>query len=214
MCPLNAEAYPNSLALSTSEGITIGTIDEIQKLHIRTVPLGETPRRIAYQEETETFGVLTLRMDVMDSSGSVKQRNNQCASLGASSTSNSSVTSSLLKPAVQSPPEPGQEVETHNLLVISQNTFEVLHCHTFHPGEYALSICSTTLKDDPTVYYAVGTAIVNPEDSEPKQGRIVLFSYHDSKLTQVAEKEIKGACYRLCEFQGKLLAAIANTFAD
>ncbi|RXG55188.1 DNA damage-binding protein 1 [Armadillidium vulgare] len=211
MCPLNAEAYPNSLALSTSEGITIGTIDEIQKLHIRTVPLGETPRRIAYQEETETFGVLTLRMDVMDSSGSVKQRNNQCASLGASSTSNSSVTSSLLKPAVQSPPEPGQEVETHNLLVISQNTFEVLHCHTFHPGEYALSICSTTLKDDPTVYYAVGTAIVNPEDSEPKQGRIVLFSYHDAKLTQVAEKEIKGACYRLCEFQGKLLAAIANT---
>lgn len=42
-----------SLALATSEGITIGTIDEIQKLHIRTVPLGETPRRIAYQEETE-----------------------------------------------------------------------------------------------------------------------------------------------------------------
>lgn len=44
-----------SLALATSEGITIGTIDEIQKLHIRTVPLGETPRRIAYQEETEVI---------------------------------------------------------------------------------------------------------------------------------------------------------------
>ena len=43
----------SSLALATSESITIGTIDEIQKLHIRTVMLGETPRRIAYQEETE-----------------------------------------------------------------------------------------------------------------------------------------------------------------
>lgn len=36
--------------------MTIGTIDEIQKLHIRTVPLGETPRRIAYQEATQVGG--------------------------------------------------------------------------------------------------------------------------------------------------------------
>ncbi len=53
MCPLDAEAYPDSLALATDSTVTIGTIDEIQKLHIRTVPLGETPRRIAYQEETQ-----------------------------------------------------------------------------------------------------------------------------------------------------------------
>ncbi|KAF2354903.1 hypothetical protein FHG87_014345 [Trinorchestia longiramus] len=66
MCPLNSEAYPNSLALANSEGVTIGTIDEIQKLHIRTVPLGETPRCIAYQEETETFGVVTFRVDVCE----------------------------------------------------------------------------------------------------------------------------------------------------
>jgi DNA damage-binding protein 1 len=35
MCPLNAEAYPDSLALATDSTVTIGTIDEIQKLHIR-----------------------------------------------------------------------------------------------------------------------------------------------------------------------------------
>jgi hypothetical protein len=33
--------------------MTIGTIDEIQKLHIRTVPLHEQPRRIAHQQETK-----------------------------------------------------------------------------------------------------------------------------------------------------------------
>jgi len=33
-----------SLALANDSTLTIGTIDEIQKLHIRTVPLGETPR--------------------------------------------------------------------------------------------------------------------------------------------------------------------------
>ena len=45
----------SSLALATDSTVTIGTIDEIQKLHIRTVPLGETPRRIAYQEASQVY---------------------------------------------------------------------------------------------------------------------------------------------------------------
>merc|ERR1719216_662791 len=69
MCPLNAEAYPDSLALATDTTVTIGTIDEIQKLHIRSVPLGESPRRICYQEETSTFGVISCRMDIHDKNG-------------------------------------------------------------------------------------------------------------------------------------------------
>jgi len=32
----------------------------IQKLHIRTVPLGEQPRRIAHQTSTKTLGVVTI----------------------------------------------------------------------------------------------------------------------------------------------------------
>lgn len=35
---------PCSLALANNSTLTIGTIDEIQKLHIRTVPLYESPR--------------------------------------------------------------------------------------------------------------------------------------------------------------------------
>ncbi|KAF8774370.1 DNA damage-binding protein 1 like protein [Argiope bruennichi] len=69
MCPLNSVGYPDSLALSNDHALLIGTIDEIQKLHIRTVPLGESPRRIAYQEDTQTFGVITTRIDFHDSCG-------------------------------------------------------------------------------------------------------------------------------------------------
>jgi len=50
---LTEQNHVCSLALATDSTVTIGTIDEIQKLHIRTVPLGETPRRIAYQESSQ-----------------------------------------------------------------------------------------------------------------------------------------------------------------
>ena len=78
------------------------------------------------------------------------------------------------------------------------------------PNEYALSIVSARLSDDTNAYYIVGTALVIPEESEPKQGRIVLFQWADGKLTTVAEKEVKGACYSLVDFNSKILAAVNN----
>lgn len=87
----------------------------------------------------------------------------------------------------------------------------MLHAHQFMQSEYALSIISCKLGDDPAQYYVVGTATVIPDESEPKQGRIIIFQYVDGKLQQVGEKEIRGACYSLASFNGKLLAAINST---
>ncbi|VEN37337.1 unnamed protein product [Callosobruchus maculatus] len=217
MCSLNAEAYPDSLALATDTSVTIGTIDEIQKLHIRTVPLQESARRIAYQEQSQTFGVVTSRIDIQDSTGLNPAR--QSASTTAQSVTVSSSVGSLAVGKSGSgsvlggsaAPDYGQEVEIHNLLIIDQNTFEVLHAHQLMQQEYAMSLVSCTLGNDPNAYFIVGTANVNPEESEPKQGRILVFHWNDNKLTQVSEKEIKGACYSLCEFNGKLLASINST---
>ncbi|CAG4930678.1 unnamed protein product, partial [Parnassius apollo] len=202
MCSLNAQAYPDSLALATDSTVTIGTIDEIQKLHIRTVPLGETPRRIAYQEASQTFGVITMRVDKVEGGGVAAGR--ACASTAANSSSGA-------------PPQPPKhaptalDLEIHNLLVLDHHTFEVLHAHQLMTSEFAMSLVSCKLGDDPNHYYAVGTAILNPEESEPKQGRILLFHWSEGRLVQVAEKEIKGGCYTLVEFNGKLLASINST---
>lgn len=105
------------------------------------------------------------------------------------------------------------EHAVQHLQVTDQNggLFAVLHAHQFMQCEYALSLVSTKLGDDTNTYYIVGTALVNPEESEPKQGRILMFQYQDGKLHQVAEKEIKGACYSLVEFNGRLLASINST---
>uniref|UniRef100_T1J441 DNA damage-binding protein 1 n=1 Tax=Strigamia maritima TaxID=126957 RepID=T1J441_STRMM len=206
MCPLNSDGYPDSLALATDCTLTIGAIDEIQKLHIRTVPLGESPRRIAYQESSQTFGVLSMRFDIQDTNGLSPAR--QSASTQALNITTSSSVGSVMKPGTSglTVEQYGAELEVHNLLVIDQHTFEVLHAHQLMSNEYTLSLISTRLGDDPTTYFIAGTALVNPDESEPRQGRILLFSYSDGKLLQVAEKEIKGACYSLVEFNGKLLA--------
>lgn len=168
MCSLNSVAYPDSLALATKTSVILGTIDEIQKLHIRTVPLGESPRRIAYQESSQTFGVITSRTDIQDATGLIPSRS-------SASTQTQNVTTSsnisLLKPGAGISGinnEFGYEVEIHNLLVIDQNTFEVLHAHQFMQTEYALSLISAKLGDDPNTYFVVGTALVNAEESEAR----------------------------------------------
>lgn len=52
--------------MSDGETLCIGTVDDIQKLHIRSVPLGESPIRIAHQHETGTLAVLLNREEVCD----------------------------------------------------------------------------------------------------------------------------------------------------
>ncbi|CAB3248582.1 unnamed protein product [Arctia plantaginis] len=197
MCSLNAQAYPDSLALATDSTVTIGTIDEIQKLHIRTVPLGETPRRIAYQEATQTFCVITMRVDKLEwSMGGGSSAVSVRASASTAAASSSSATSAAA-PAPHAPKHAPNalDLEVHNLLILDHHTFEVLHALQLMTNEFAMSLVSCKLGDDPNYYYAVGTAFLNPEESEPKQGRILLFHWAEGKLVQIAEKDIKGACY-------------------
>merc|ERR1719186_1967742 len=194
MCPLNSEAYKDSLALATDTTVTIGTIDEIQKLHIRSVPLGESPRRIAYQEETSTFGVISCRIDIHSKNGLQPSRPS-ASTQALSSTTSSSLGSLVRSGQAAGQAECGQEQEVYSLLIIDQHTSEVFHSHQLMQQEYATSILSCKLGDDPTPYYVVGTGFIHPEESEPKTGRIIIFSWTDGKLTQVAEKEIKGAAY-------------------
>lgn len=61
MCPFNSAAFPDSLAIAKEGDLTIGTIDDIQKLHIRSIPLGEHARRICHQEQSRTFAICSLK---------------------------------------------------------------------------------------------------------------------------------------------------------
>ena len=65
---MNSTAFPDALALGTANGVVIGNIEDIQRLHIQTIPLKETPRRINFQESSRTFLLATAKPQ-MDSRG-------------------------------------------------------------------------------------------------------------------------------------------------
>ena len=136
---------------------------------------GESPRRIAYQEATQTFGVLTYRVELKSeeshpspfarATASAGQSSSVSVSAAAAGAAASTVSKSALAGQLQQhgPGDTGGgdggdlvEVEQHKLQVLDQNTFDVLSTHHFPPNEFCLSILSTRFKDDPNIYYVVG----------------------------------------------------------
>ena len=234
MCQLNAKEYPNSLALLSSGTLRIGTIDSIQKLHIRSVPLNETVRRISYQAETQTFGIITFRMDFVGSDGTLKpltpSASTQCPNQYTCKQQmllqnnqgelNSSGKNQAAGPSTSKSSQQQQQQEAgltdlqliNSFLILDQNTFEVMHSVQFQHGEYCVSVVSMSFESDPaSCYFVVGCCNVNEDDPEPKLGRIVVFKFIEGKLLHVTEKEIKGAPYCMNNYNGKLLVSVSNS---
>ena len=60
-----------------------------------------------------------------------------------------------------------------------------------------------------TEYFVLGTAIALPEEAEPQEGRILVFSVHGHTLELVCELTVQGAVYDLCTTQsGRLIAGV------
>jgi len=86
LTPLNHPAYPDALVIATKEGFRIGKMDQMSRLHIRSVgmPNGELPRRIARMNATDitgsrgssgVVGVISLRIS-FDLDGSERTEGN------------------------------------------------------------------------------------------------------------------------------------------
>jgi len=43
------------VVLVSHSGLVFGTLDDIQKLQVQKIPLGEAPYRLAYQESTHSI---------------------------------------------------------------------------------------------------------------------------------------------------------------
>lgn len=75
----NTSSFPDSLALVKPGSLSIGSMDDIQKLHVRTAPLHEQPRRITHQESSRSFLVTITQamMGIQDPKDSVRLLDDQ-----------------------------------------------------------------------------------------------------------------------------------------
>ncbi|KAJ1349644.1 hypothetical protein KIN20_005241 [Parelaphostrongylus tenuis] len=199
VCALNSSSYRNSLVMSDGETIVIGTVDEIQKLHIRTVSLGESIRRVVHQPETSTMAILVSRPADSD-----RYSVSKMATVKSSSKCSAGQRNSI--------PLDVTDGDIHSIVTLDDNTFEYLHCHELGPCEQALSVISAKLGEDPTTYYIVGTALVYSDETESKNGRLLVFESgkgsERTHLRLVHEKEIRGAPFSMDMLNGKLIVAI------
>jgi hypothetical protein len=51
MAPFHSEPFPDCLALASESGLRIGTVDDIQRLQITTIPLGRYTNICIYRYE-------------------------------------------------------------------------------------------------------------------------------------------------------------------
>ncbi len=56
MSPFHSELFPDCLAMVSESSLLIGTVEDIQKIHVQSIPLGEAPRRIAYNTAAGVYG--------------------------------------------------------------------------------------------------------------------------------------------------------------
>ncbi|THH03261.1 hypothetical protein EW145_g6399 [Phellinidium pouzarii] len=62
--PLHSAVFPSSIILSSPDGLVIGRVLELDKLHIRTINLGvDNPVKLAYHSNANLIGVGCLRQE-------------------------------------------------------------------------------------------------------------------------------------------------------
>jgi hypothetical protein len=201
MAPFNSESFPDCLALATPTTLTIGTVDEIQKLHVKTVPLGEQPRRIAHLKSARALVVATEGMRPTGGDGAA------AAAAGAAMTD---------APAAAAASAP-RFVEAGALRLVDDTTYEPIPGSVFEldPHELCMAMASVRLGEGAGAasYVAVGTAYVLEDEEEPSRGRVLVLSVTGADASRrvrlVSQREVKGGVYAVAPLVGgKLVAAI------
>ncbi|PIC34544.1 hypothetical protein B9Z55_014161 [Caenorhabditis nigoni] len=202
VCSLSSTSYRDCLVISDGNSMVFGTVDDIQKIHIRSIPMGESVMRIAYQKSTGTYGVCSSRSETKP------DRVYASKNALASSQSRAKIV------ATRNEVNDGPPASTSSFMILDQNTFQVLHAHEFGPFEAAVSCISGQFSDDSRQYYIVGTGLIYPDESDTKLGRIIVFEVDDverTKLRRVHELVVRGSPLALRILNGKLVAAINSS---
>lgn len=194
MAPFHSESFPECIALATSEGLSIGTIESIQKLHTRTVQLGEQPRRLAWLKDGQCIAVAVEAVTAAVLDAAVAGGAGQASS--SSSTSSASASSASSASADR---EPNVLLERCFIRLVDETSYNRVASYPLDPNEIVISMttmklplaagtgngsaASTSASSSASgsasasegEHLIVGTAYVEEDEEEPSRGRILVL---------------------------------------
>lgn len=66
VAPFNSEAFPEAIILSTHNHVRLSKVDRERLTHVKTLPMGETVRRLAYSSELKAFGLGCIKKELVN----------------------------------------------------------------------------------------------------------------------------------------------------
>lgn len=192
MTAFHSSAFPESLALATESALSICTVDNIQKLHVQSIPLKEQPRRVVHHAQSRSI-LVAVESAVEET---VDPRDADAAA---------TVT-----------------VERSFIRCLDDTTFERVASFELDAHETPLSMfCATLRSGDPdkpsSQFVLVGTAFMAHEEEEPSRGRILALEIVPSPLDgsrsfRIAGSisNVKGGVFALHQLNDTALVAAIN----
>ncbi|GAB0498469.1 hypothetical protein MMPV_009813 [Pyropia vietnamensis] len=188
----HSAAFPDCLAVATPTSLLLGAVDDIQKLHIRTVPLGEGPRRIAHAPVAHMFAVLTTALAVDESGDETEDHYLRLLDDTTFETRDS------FKLDIN---EMGFSLLSTTLPSLSDTTNRGLDMNV---GDGDVPGGGTAGEE----CFVLGTAYTLPDEDEPSKGRLLAFTVEGGQLRLRAELSVQGAVYCINHLRGMLVAGV------
>jgi DNA damage-binding protein 1 len=66
VAPFDSEPYPDAIVLSTEKYVKISHIDTERQSHVKSIPVGETVRRVAYSPNLKVFGLGCIKKELIN----------------------------------------------------------------------------------------------------------------------------------------------------
>eukprot|EP01041_Mallomonas_annulata_P009800 gene9800-20388_t len=183
LAPFHTELFPECLAMSSESGLRIGTVDDIQKVHIQSFHLGESPRRICHSYRSGIYAVCTQRTVCNAESGD--ETNDRVLFL-----------------------EEGTMQQQH---AVDLEPFEMaISCICCQVHVDTVDGTGVVINSKREVVI-VGTSFSMPEEYEPSRGRLLVFELAAERpVSLMTQREVKGAVYSIGTLDGKIIAGIGS----
>ncbi|KAJ7202805.1 mono-functional DNA-alkylating methyl methanesulfonate N-term-domain-containing protein [Mycena pura] len=177
------ENYESALILANESALFLGQVRDVDKMHIRSIPLGlDAPQRIVYEPSLKVFGVACTRRE----------------------------------PTRVGTAEPAPK---SSFRLLDDTTFNLLSQFNCDADEELTCVTACTLEQDgdSTAFFCLGSYMFSAEESEPKIGRILVFSAYPPgaesrsssiELSLTASVDVEGCVYAITTVKGLLAAGV------